>query len=42
VYAIYSMAPDARGIGFTLGYFILYSSGVLVMAVYAFNRREIL
>lgn len=42
VYAIYSMPPDPRGILFTLGYFLLYTSLVLLVAVKAFNRREML
>jgi len=42
VFAIYGMPPDATGILFTLGYFVLYTSLLLIVAVNAFKRREML
>jgi Cu-processing system permease protein len=38
--AIYALAPDYRGLALTAGYFVVYTSLVLVAAAAIFSRRE--
>lgn len=42
VYAIYGLPPNGSGIVFTFIYFLVYSSCMLLLAISAFNRREML
>lgn len=42
VYAVYGLKPDLVGILYTFGYFVLYTSITLGVAVFLFRRREML
>jgi Cu-processing system permease protein len=41
VNAIYALAPDYRGLALTVGYWVIYTSFVLVAAAAIFSRREL-
>jgi len=41
VQAIYPLSVSFHGLLFTVGYFLIYTSIVLMIAVWAFNRREL-